>query len=272
MEAWAGRKDRGLPARRCLNKRQSCVFCMEILKDVEIIDLTLYFKKVGVLALSDFHFGYEDMLNAKGVFVPRHQFADIKTRLKHIFETLEIKGHKIEKIIVTGDLRHEFGFVSRQEMNDISEILQFMKKYCKTIIMVRGNHDTMAGFIKNRAELVDEFFIGGIMFLHGDVIPETAKHKDVKTIVIGHEHPAIKLTDTVTTEKAKTFLRGRWKRKTLIVLPSFNPLTEGTDVSAGRLLSPFLKQDLSNFESYAVPEENNVMYFGRLKKIIKETK
>ncbi len=242
---------------------------MEILKDVEIIDLALYFKKEKILAFSDFHFGYEEMLNAKGIFVPRHQFADIKGRLKNIFDKLEKKKYGLNKIIITGDLRHEFGFVSRQEMNDISEILRFMKNYCETIIVVRGNHETMAGFIRSRTELVDEFFTDGVLFLHGDVIPETAKHKDVKIIVIGHEHPAIKLTDKITTEKAKIFLKGKWKRKTLIVLPSFNPLAEGTDVSAGKLLSPFLKQNLSNFEAYAIPEENNVMYFGRLKKLNK---
>lgn len=240
---------------------------MEILKDVEIVDLALYFKKAGILAFSDFHFGYEEMLNARGVFVPRHQFVDIKGRLKNIFSNLEKKKYKLNKIIITGDLRHEFGFVSRQEMNDISEILQFMKKYCKTIIVVRGNHETMAGFIGNRTNLIDEFFENGILFLHGDVTPETAKYKDVKTIVIGHEHPAIKLTDKVTTERAKIFLKGKWKRKTLLVLPAFNPLTEGTDVSGGKLLSPFLQQDLSDFEIYAVPEENNAMYFGTLKKL-----
>ncbi len=259
---------------------------MEILKDVEIIDLALYFKKEKILALSDFHLGYEEMLNAKGIFVPRHQFADIKQRLKNIFNNLEKKKYGLNKIIITGDLRHEFGFVSRQEMNDISEILQFMKKYCKTIIVVRGNHETMAGFMKKllynfsipptrervgvirkRTELVDEFFENGILFLHGDQITETVKHKDTKLIVIGHEHPAIKLTDKVTTEKAKIFLKGKWRGKTLIVLPSFNPLTEGSDISEGRLLSPFLKHDLSKFEVYAIPEENNIMHFGKLKKI-----
>ena len=245
---------------------------MEILPRVEIVDLGLYFKKEKIIAFSDFHFGYEEMLNAQGVFVPRHQFVDIKMRLKHIFESLAAKECKIEKIIITGDLRHEFGFVSRQEMNDLSEILSFMKKYYKTIIVVRGNHETMAGFIKNRTELVDEFFAGGTLFLHGDAIPETAKHKDVKIIVIGHEHPAIKLSDSVTAEKTKIFLKGKWKSKTLIVLPSFNPLTEGTDVSAGKLLSPFLKQNLLNFEAYAVPEEDTVMYFGKLKKLNKNLK
>ncbi len=256
---------------------------MEILKDVEIIDLALYFKKEKILVLSDFHFGYEEMLNAQGVFLPRHQFVDIKKRLANIFSELKTHNYNARKsfrfsapsrtkfglglktIVITGDLRHEFGFVSRQEMNDISEILQFMKKYCETIIVVRGNHETMAGFIQKRAWLVDEFFENGILFLHGDAIPETAKHKDVKTIVIGHEHPAIKLTDEITTEKAKIFLKGRWKNKNLIVLPSFNPLTEGSDVSGGKLLSPFLQQNLSDFEVYAVPENDNVMHFGKRK-------
>jgi metallophosphoesterase superfamily enzyme len=46
-------------------------------------------------------------------------------------------------------------------------------------------------------------------------------------------------------------------------MPSFNMLSEGTDILAGELLGPFLHQDLDDFEVYVV--EDKVYRFGKVK-------
>ncbi|PJA20489.1 MAG: phosphoesterase, partial [Candidatus Diapherotrites archaeon CG_4_10_14_0_2_um_filter_31_5] len=104
-----------------------------------------------------------------------------------------------------------------------------------------------------------------ILFLHGDRIPESKEFNSAKTIVIGHEHPAITLTEGIKHEKFKCFVKGKYEKKTLIVLPSFNSTLEGQDLLKGKLLSPFLHQDLSEFELWLVADKT--YFFGKMKEI-----
>ena len=85
-------------------------------------------------------------------------------------------------------------------------------------------------------------------------------------MIIGHEHPAIGLRDKGRVEKYKCFFKGKYKDKILIVIPSFNMLTEGTDILKEKLLSPFLQQKLDDFEIFIVGKE--VLYFGKVKNLI----
>jgi len=106
--------------------------------------------------------------------------------------------------------------------------------------------------------------LGKYLILHGEEIPKEVP-KEVKTIIIGHEHPAVSIRDEIRTEKFKCFLVGKWKGKNLVSMPAFNPVVEGTDVQKEKLLSPFLKQDLSNFTVYVVADK--IYRFGKLKNI-----
>ena len=79
-------------------------------------------------------------------------------------------------------------------------------------------------------------------------------------------HRDVVMTAEFIDEKYKAFLLGLWKRKKLIVLPSFNQCTEGTDVLKEYLLSPFLKgADLSLFDAYLVADKP--YYFGKLRNL-----
>ncbi len=66
-------------------------------------------------------------------------------------------------------------------------------------------------------------------------------------------------------EVFKCFLKGSWNKKTLVVIPSFNLVTEGTDILKDKVLSPFLSQDISDFEVFVVSEK--AYYFGKLKNL-----
>ena len=61
-------------------------------------------------------------------------------------------------------------------------------------------------------------------------------------------------------EKYKCFLKGKWKDRVLIAVPSFNPLLEGTNVLEGRMLSPYLKK-IDDFEVFVV-NKGEVFDFG----------
>jgi hypothetical protein len=234
---------------------------MEIADGIEIIDLGLYLKKEKILVLADFHIGYEEALAKQGYLIPRFQFKDFSERLESIF-----KKAKPEIIIINGDIKHEFGEISEQEWRETLKLIDYLSKKCKRLILVRGNHDTILGPIakKRNIETAAEYSTDGILIIHGHKIPRLAPK--TRTIIIGHEHPCVSLKEGPKIEKYKCFLKGKFKNRTLLVLPSFNLVTEGTDVMQEKLLSPFLSQNLDNFEVYVVADK--IYYFGKLKNLI----
>lgn len=251
---------------------------MQILKDAEIIDLGLYFIKHKLLAITDLQFGYEEYLNKKGFLVPRFVHKEMLQQLQSLLQKCceKSKVNKIEAVLVNGDLKHEFGSISETEWRHCIRFLKLLQNYTKKIILVKGNHDTMLYPIaKTRGlEVVDHYVLNDVLFVHGDKIPVIVNDKKIKTIIIGHEHPAVCLTKWPRSEKYKAFLVGQWKysilrSKKLIVLPSFNTATEGTDILKERLLSPFLRQqNIKNFEAYLVSD--TIYYFGKLKNLRNE--
>jgi len=236
---------------------------VQIHPGLEIIDLGLYLVKENIIIFSDFHLGYEEAMARSGVLLPRYQFKDTEERLKKIFEKI---GIKLKAIIITGDLKHEFGTINRQEWRDVNSILNLFGEYTDKIILLKGNHDPLLPSIVKRKGITlrNSYRLKDFLIMHGDILPKNEVKE--KVIIMGHEHPAISVSDGITTERVKSFIKGKWKDKIIIVLPSFNLVTEGTDVKSDRLLSPFLK-DVSNFEAFAVPEFDKVLYFGKIKNL-----
>ncbi|HIJ99437.1 TPA: metallophosphoesterase [archaeon] len=231
---------------------------MNLTNDIEIKGLALYIPKHKAAIISDLQLGYEENLISQGVLVPFTQFEDTKERLSKDLNDLEL-----DTIIVNGDLKHEFGRISRQEWKDVLRIIDFLSSFCKNLILVKGNHDIVLSSItkKKGVGVVDSFQLGDIFITHGHEIPEIPK--GVKSIIIGHDHPAVKLRDGDVSETYKCYLKGKWKRKTLIVQPSSFLLTEGTDVLHYTLKSPFLEKGIENFEIFVVADKP--FYFGKLK-------
>ncbi len=235
---------------------------MEISKGIEIIDLCLYFKKEKALVMADFHMGYEEALNKEGFLVPRFQYAETMKRLENL-----LTGFEIKTIIINGDLKHEFGTISETEWRHTLRLLDFLSEHSKKIILIKGNHDNVLGPIaeKRGLDVKKNYVIGKTMILHGDKIPKGEKFDQMKRLIIGHEHPAVSLHKHGRLETYKCFLKGKWKDKELLAMPSFNLVTEGTDVLKEKLLSPFLKKSLDDFKVFIVSE--GVYGFGTVKDI-----
>lgn len=231
---------------------------MEISKGIKIVDTALWFEAEKIIVINDFHIGYEEALHRKGVLVPRFQLEQIISKLKAILQKT-----KPAKVVINGDLKHEFGKVLRQEWREVLELLDFLLQNVSEVIIIKGNHDPIIKPIadKKGVAVVHEYVVGETLIVHGDELVETK----AKRIVIGHEHPAITIREGSKWEKYKCFLKGTWKSKELIAVPSFNPLLEGTDILKEQLLSPFL-ENIKNFEVYVVGE-NGIFYFGKVKEL-----
>jgi len=240
----------------------------EILDGWEIIDLSLYLRDESVLIVSDLQLGYEEMMNRQGVFVPHFNYAEIKKRFEGIFGELSRKDvREIDRIIINGDFKHEFGKILEQEWAEITDTISYLQKNCRKLVLVKGNHDKALEPIAKwkGVEFVDYVLLenGKTLIVHGDSIAFKEQLKKAENIVIGHEHPAVTIREGVKAETFKCFLKGRWKGKTLIVLPSMNSMSIGNDVTKNELLSPFLKKGVEEFEAWAI--EDKPYYFGKVR-------
>jgi putative SbcD/Mre11-related phosphoesterase len=232
----------------------------EILKGYPAI----YFKELDLIAISDLQIGYESHLAEKGIFVPQIQTRQL---IKNLREISFLKNAK--RLLINGDLKHEFSRPTLQEIREIKEFLEFAKNIFKEIIIVKGNHDNYILNILEEMEfpIYDPYYEEkGYCFFHGD---KEIDLPECKYLIIGHEQPMILLKHGFDKLKVKALLIGEYNRKTLIVLPAFSTIASGSEINVlnkDELLSPILKKcDVDNFDVYAIEEEFDTFYLGKLK-------
>lgn len=255
---------------------------------LELVDLALFLPRMRALAIADIHLGIEDALRAEGVLVPRQHLAHVQHRLERIFKELHIApSEPLQKIIINGDLRHQFGPLSRVEHKESREFLRWLAQWTEHIVLIEGNHDgSLQQFANERITVTKSYSEGGCWFVHGDLTPwppsRRGKWEDSPPslgegtgerswLVIGHEHPAVGLRDPITqrTEVYKCFLVGKFAKKNLLVLPSFNQLVRGSDLLKEQPLSPFVQQsDLEDFSVYVVSDDGSLYEFGPLRRLL----
>lgn len=220
--------------------------------------------KKKILVISDLHLGYEEGLNEQGVFLPRGMYKEIIKELSEIFSDVG----KIDCLIICGDLRHEFSGILNSEWKEVLGFLDFVKEKTGKIILIKGNHDNMLqGVVKQRGiEVLDYWVYEDYAFFHGDKTYAELYDKKIKTWVIGHSHPSVTIKDKegVKSERYKCFLAGRYKDKKLIILPSFFPLIEGSDINFYDTNLGF-DINLKNFEVWVVGDK--VYDFGKMREI-----
>lgn len=237
------------------------------MSNFKLLSKTLFFPKKGILAVGDLHLGYENMLKNQGILIPFNQLEKTKSELEIIIKKINAIS-KLKKIILLGDIKHHFSF-DRGEVYDLRNFIRFLEKFVpkENIILIKGNHDT---FTLKDYKLLDYYIEDDLAFMHGDKsFPEIFKDKKIKTIIIGHIHPAVVLRDKtgIKREKYKAFLIGKFKGKKLIVVPSFFPLIDGSEInelytSGGKRFSIISKTSLKNFEVFIVGK-NKVYNFGK---------
>lgn len=254
---------------------------IEILPGIEIADLALFLKKENILVIGDVHLGYEAAVIKQGIFIPRFQFKDTMARLEKIFVVLHqlqergsssgnnerIASKKLEAVVINGDLKHDFGAISDQEWRDILKLLDFLLQNAGQVIIIRGNHDIKLAPIarKRGIAVVENVAINGKFICHGHEVPGSAEFEKSEMVIVGNEHPAVSLREGARSELYKCFLVGKWGKKKMVVMPSFNQITIGTDILKEIFISPFMQQDLRGFDVFAIGDK--AYYLGKVKDI-----
>lgn len=216
---------------------------------------SVYIPSRKIALIADLHIGYEGILQREGVMIPKYQKEILKERIKKI-----INFYEPEKLIINGDLKHEFGKNLRQEWREVTEILDFIRRRVD-VLLIRGNHDNYLKTIASKMgiDFVEEFEIENIKISHG--------HKNVdfegRKLIMAHEHPSILIKDKIgAVVKLPCFMVGR----EIVVMPALSPLASGTDVSSDEsFLSPILKKEnMNDFEIYAI-NDDELLYFSKIK-------
>ena len=186
--------------------------------------------KIGSnLIISDLHLGISS--EYKGIIFPV------------LAEILSKKISKIKKktrtknLIILGDIKHNIGINQRTiKYLDIF----FSNIDFKKIIITKGNHD---GKIENYvdAEVVDYILLGKTLLTHGH---RKLPKEDFNKIIIGHNHPAIKIKDRMGMSYiVPVWCIGEIGAKKLILMPAFNDMCGKTilNESSTKLLGPVAK-------------------------------
>ena len=203
--------------------------------------------------IADLHLGFENVLQERGYALPRLQLKEIKKQVKNIVEKYDIS-----KIVIAGDLKHEFSKNLPYEWEDVREFIESVEVELE---VVRGNHDNyLAAILADYGiELKEKVNVGDFTVVHGH------REFDGEKIIMGHEHPAVKIRVRGALYSFPCYLVADSSK---IVLPAFSPLMAGSDVLQGNFLSPIL-QKAKKIEVYAVEED--VVYLGSvedLKKVL----
>jgi len=243
------------------------------MRDYEMVGKGIYFPKQKILAIGDLHLGYEQKMHDEGVMFPMEQINDMIKELKGIFEEIQRREQRIEKVILLGDIKHYFDF-EKQEKVALFKVIDFLRNYVddENIILIRGNHDKFD--IAGR-KFLDFYKQGDLIFVHGDKEFVEIYEKDIRLVVMGHHHPTIILSDSqdVKKEKYKCFFKGKLKGKEIIIVPSFLGITLGRDTKHIELnlwnkFNSFISERVKkNFEVFVVNNnlKENALCFGKLK-------
>jgi putative SbcD/Mre11-related phosphoesterase len=207
-------------------------------------EMCLHLPKERTVVAADLHIGYESALESEGIHIPRIQTKTIKESLHRIIEKYEP-----DRLVILGDLKHEFSRNLGQEMRDVRSVLDSVSQQVE-VVLVKGNHDNYIENIVSKIEIpvVPKYHAAGLTFVHGHQPCEE------RPLVMGHEHPSVKIVDRVGAYlKMPCFVH--LKREGILVLPAFSPLAAGTDltgVSPAEYLSPILRdKDVRDAEIYA---------------------
>ena len=247
-------------------------------KDIEYLNKGLLIG--NILVIGDIHFGYSEK-SYRAVY-PQIQLDEIKKEIDEIFDFVGKNNRKIKKIILLGDIKHNFKNISSEEWRETLQFMDFLieKVGKKNIFVVKGNHDvSLNPILKKRSIKLNDFYeinikikkkIKKFVFCHGNILFKQCLDSDY--VVIGHLHPAIVLEDKYKSEKYKCFMEGKWKKKQVFILPSFSEISKGIDLSRlddyKKEFSIIPNKNLKNFEIIIYNNNDKKEHsFGKLKEL-----
>ncbi len=240
---------------------------------------TINFASERAVVIGDYHAGIEAGLRyERGVELPNNS-DERRERLCSLLDTTHA-----DRLVVLGDLGHRIGHSRGVEREELTALYRaVVEDRGVAITIAPGNHDGEIESIFGDREGVEMLPMdGGLLgtppeavgVFHGHTWP-AHELLSAQTICMAHEHPQVKLQDSVggsRTEKA--WLRGRLDRELvaesldskpktadslfdsadpeLVVFPAFNDRSGGTwvNVEGQGFLAPFLPDFLTDASLY----------------------
>src|SRR3989344_1767488 len=178
------------------------------------------------------------------------------------------EGYVVDEIVLLGDVKHVFGTIMKQEWGDVLKLFDYLLEKGKKVVVVEGNHDAiLEPIVKQRKEIqLEEFYVDhNVIFLHGDKDFEQIWDDEIDIVILGHIHPAVKLSGGAKVEKYKCFLDGIHKNKKFMLVPSFSEYSKGIDIREYEIKNPWN----IDFKKFNVKVVNGlkILDFGKLKKL-----
>ena len=201
----------------------------------------VWFAQRAVLVVADLHLGCAWAHRHGGNLVPLSPIAEERERLRIL-----VDSYGPEKIVLLGDIVHRAIPVPALKEELCAVVGELGAR--AELILIAGNHDRrlrpLLAECGLSTPLLEEFQLGDFLLTHGDSgAAENAllRRKEARAkgarILIGHEHPAVCVSDGVATSvKCPCFLVG----EEVLILPAFSGWAAGGN-TAGRFLSPYAK-------------------------------
>ncbi|AHC51603.1 phosphoesterase [Sulfolobus acidocaldarius SUSAZ] len=234
----------------------------------------LYIKPLNAVVLSDVHIGFEQEMANKGIYIPKVQ----KKRFLTIYRKA-LDYFKTNKLIINGDFKHTFNKITKQERDELTEILTELNENKIEVKIVKGNHDNYISAVTEKfsnVELVEDINVNDISIFHGHKRIDVQENEN-KVYIIGHEHPRLSIKDRLGfARKLQCFLKVPLRNNsTVIVLPATGTYQSGNDVtlSHSTYMSHIMREHsiLEKARPYVIVEGQGIMEFpelGLLKDII----
>lgn len=215
------------------------------------------------VVIADYHAGLErDLRYRDGVSVHSRE-RERRHRLLAIIEEVDASS-----LIVVGDLMHSIGDPTYSERTELEALVDHLPDELD-VTVVKGNHD---GQLEDWLEGVTVHqapgtVVDGLAISHGHTWPPAAA-LSADVLVIGHEHPRVRLEDAVGGSTVhRVWLRGHLDADAiaehrdieageapprLVVMPAFNELSGGTwvNVPDEDYLVPYLPDALRDGDAY----------------------
>ncbi|MEM0030207.1 MAG: metallophosphoesterase family protein [Candidatus Nitrosocaldus sp.] len=175
----------------------------------------IYLEEYGTLLFADTHLGLEEHRERLGIHIPYPV-------TEYIIDCIvrPVKELSCRRIIILGDVKHEFGRPSAEEWYSLKKLVSILRRNNCELEVVRGNHDNYIIYILKElgVKLHDPHLIlerndgSNILLIHGHLESKVIHDasKGIGLVVMGHEHPSIAIKDELGIKhRFKTFLYGK---------------------------------------------------------------
>jgi len=194
------------------------------------------------LAVADLHLGYAWAHRAEGQLLPIDTREDSTERLLKLLER-----YPAQEVVLLGDIVHRA--VDVPALHTELRWLALTVGERARLRLIGGNHDGELAATLATAGIVLEVdasaTVGPHLLLHGDERDEAIAEArlleragDGGRVILGHEHPAIGISDGVASHvKCPCFVTGT----NFLILPAFSRWAAGGDIRSYRFMSPYAR-------------------------------